>query len=77
MTRQRFRIASCGFVRVALRATLPLLVLLVGVAQSGSTQAVPYERTYRQSKSAVEILERGEEFFEARLCGAGALAREM
>jgi nifR3 family TIM-barrel protein len=29
-----------------------------------------------ESKSAVEILERVEEFFEARLCGAGALARE-
>jgi tRNA-dihydrouridine synthase B len=28
-----------------------------------------------ESKSAVEILERVEEFFEARLCGAGALAR--
>ena len=30
-----------------------------------------------ESKSAVEILERVEEFFEARLCGAGALAREV
>ncbi len=29
-----------------------------------------------ESKSAVEILSRVEEFFEARLCGAGALARE-
>jgi len=29
-----------------------------------------------ESKSAVEILVRVEEFFEARLCGAGALARE-
>jgi len=29
-----------------------------------------------ESKSAVEILDRVEEFFEARLCGAGALARE-
>ncbi len=29
-----------------------------------------------ESKSAVEILGRVEEFFEARLCGAGALARE-
>jgi nifR3 family TIM-barrel protein len=29
-----------------------------------------------ESKSALEILERVEEFFEARLCGAGALARE-
>jgi nifR3 family TIM-barrel protein len=29
-----------------------------------------------ESKSAIEILERVEEFFEARLCGAGALARE-
>jgi tRNA-dihydrouridine synthase len=30
-----------------------------------------------ESKSAVEILEQVEEFFEARLCGAGTLAREM
>jgi tRNA-dihydrouridine synthase B len=30
-----------------------------------------------ESKSAAEILGRVEEFFEARLCGAGALAREM
>ena len=30
-----------------------------------------------ESKSDVEILARVEEFFEARLCGAGALAREM
>jgi tRNA-dihydrouridine synthase len=30
-----------------------------------------------ESKSAAEILEQGEEFFEARLCGAGTLAREM
>jgi len=29
-----------------------------------------------ESKSAVEILSRVEEFFEARLCGAGALARD-
>jgi tRNA-dihydrouridine synthase B len=29
-----------------------------------------------ESKSAVEILSRVEDFFEARLCGAGALARE-
>jgi tRNA-dihydrouridine synthase len=30
-----------------------------------------------ESKTAPEILTRVEEFFEARLCGAGALAREM
>jgi tRNA-dihydrouridine synthase len=30
-----------------------------------------------ESKSAPEILGRVEEFFEARLCGAGTLAREM
>jgi hypothetical protein len=41
------------FVRVALRAVFPLVVLLVAV-QSGYAQAGPYERTYRQSKSAVE-----------------------
>ncbi len=30
-----------------------------------------------ETKSSVEILEQVEEFFEARLCGAGTLAREM
>ena len=39
--------------RAALRAVFPLVVLLVAV-QSGSAQAGSYERTYRQSKSAVE-----------------------
>jgi hypothetical protein len=38
--------------RAALRAALPLVALLMAV-QSGSAQAVPNERTYRQSKSAV------------------------
>src|SRR6266403_6242980 len=53
MTRRGFQIASrCA--RAALWAALPLLVLMVGAGQSGSAQAVPYERTYRQSKSAVE-----------------------
>jgi hypothetical protein len=42
------------FVRVALRAALPLALILVGAAQRGSAQAGPYERAYRQSKSAVE-----------------------
>jgi len=53
MTRRGFPIGRrCG--RAALWAALPLLVLMVGAGQSGSAQAVPYERTYRQSKSAVE-----------------------
>ncbi len=53
MTRRGFQIASrCA--RAELWAALPLLVLMVGAGQSGSAQAVPYERTYRQSKSAVE-----------------------
>ena len=43
-----------GFLRAAVRAALPPLVLLVGAMQSGSAQTSPYERTYRQSKSAVE-----------------------
>jgi tRNA-dihydrouridine synthase len=34
-------------------------------------------KTIYDSKSAPEILARVEEFFEAKLCGAGALAREM
>jgi hypothetical protein len=53
MTVRSSRIAS-RFVCSALRAALPLLVLLVTAAQSGRAQPVPYERTYRQSKSAVE-----------------------
>ena len=53
MTRRGFPIGRrCA--RAALWAALPLLVLMVGAGQSGSAQAVPYERTYRQSKSAVE-----------------------
>jgi hypothetical protein len=44
----------CQFVRAALWAALPLGLILVGAVRSGSAQAVPYERTYRQSKSAVE-----------------------
>ena len=43
-----------GFLRAAVRAALPPLVLLVGAMQSGSAQTGLYERTYRQSKSAVE-----------------------
>jgi hypothetical protein len=39
--------------RAALRAALALVALLMAV-QSGSAQALPNERTYRQSKSAVE-----------------------
>jgi hypothetical protein len=41
------------FFRAVLRAVFPLVVLLMAV-QSGGAQAGPYERTYRQSKSAVE-----------------------
>ena len=41
------------FLRAAPRAVFPLVVLVVAV-QSGSAQAGLYERTYRQSKSAVE-----------------------
>jgi hypothetical protein len=58
MTRRSFRGTTLSiprrFVRAALRSALPPLVLLVGAAQSGSAQAGPYERAYRQSKSAVE-----------------------
>src|SRR5258708_13013448 len=53
MTRRSFRIAS-RFVRAALGTALPLLMLLVAAATSDSAQAGHYERTYRQSKSAVE-----------------------
>ena len=53
MTRRSLPVAS-RWARAALWAALPLLVLMVCAGQSGSAQAVPYERTYRQSKSAVE-----------------------
>jgi hypothetical protein len=59
MTRRCFRGATLSIsiprrlLRGALRAVFPLAVLLMAV-QSGSGQAGPYERTYRQSKSAVE-----------------------
>jgi hypothetical protein len=52
MTRPSFRIAS-RLLRAALRAALPLALLLMAV-QTARAQAGPYERTYRQSKSAVE-----------------------
>jgi hypothetical protein len=57
MTRRGLPVATLSIprrlLRAALRAVFPLVVLLVAV-QSGYAQAVPYERTYRQSKSAVE-----------------------
>jgi len=57
MTRRSFRVATLSirrrFLPAALRAVFPLVVLLVA-EQSGYAQAGPYERTYRQSKSAVE-----------------------
>ncbi len=57
MTRRSFRGATLSIprrlLRAALRAALPMVALLMAV-QSGSAQAVPNERTYRQSKSAVE-----------------------
>src|SRR5258708_20770389 len=43
----------CRFLRAAVGAVFTLVVLLVAV-QSGSAQAGSYERSYRQSKSAVE-----------------------
>ena len=42
------------FLHATLRAAFLLVVLLMAAAQNGSAQAGPYERTYRQSKSAVE-----------------------
>jgi hypothetical protein len=49
-----YETSSTGLLRATLWAAFPLAVLLVAAAQSGSAQAEPYERTYRQSKSAVE-----------------------
>ena len=57
MTRRGFPIAMSiprRFLPAALWLVSPLVVLLLAAAQSGSRQAGPYERTYRQSKSAVE-----------------------
>src|ERR1019366_6208625 len=42
------------FLHATLRAAFLLVVLLMAAVQNGSAQAGPYERTYRQSKSAVE-----------------------
>jgi len=57
MTRRSLPVATLSIprrlLRAALRAVFPLVVLLVTV-QSGYAQAGPYERNYRQSKSAVE-----------------------
>lgn len=52
MTRESFR--ETNFVCSALLSALRLSVLLVAVTQSGQAQGGPYERTYPQSKSAVE-----------------------
>jgi hypothetical protein len=57
MTRRSFRVATSiprRFLPAALWLVFPPVVLLLAAAQSGSGQAGPYERTYRQSKSAVE-----------------------
>jgi hypothetical protein len=58
MTRRSLPVATLSIprqlLRAALWAALPLALILVGAAQRGSAQAGPYERTYRQSKSAVE-----------------------
>jgi len=56
MTGRGFPIATSiprRLLRTALRGVFPLVALLMAV-QSGSAQVGPYERTYRQSKSAVE-----------------------
>jgi hypothetical protein len=57
MTRRSLPVATLSIprrlLRAALRAVFPLVALLVAV-QSGYAQAGPYERAYRQSKSAVE-----------------------
>jgi hypothetical protein len=58
MTGRSFRVATLSNPRRLLRATLWAaflpVVLPMAAAQSDSAQAGPYERTYRQSKSAVE-----------------------
>ena len=57
MTRRSLPVATLSIprrlLRVAQRTVFPLVVLLAAV-QCGYTQSGPYERTYRQSKSAVE-----------------------
>jgi hypothetical protein len=58
MTRRSLPVATLSIpsrlLRAALWAALPLALILVGAAQRGMAQAGPYERAYRQSKSAVE-----------------------
>ncbi|HEX7423231.1 MAG TPA: hypothetical protein VF311_04995 [Terriglobales bacterium] len=58
MTQRSLPVATLSiprrFLHVTLRAAFLPVVLLMAAAQSGSAQAGPYERIYRQSKSAVE-----------------------
>ena len=53
MTRRSLPIAH-RLIRATLRAAFLLVVLVMAASQSGTAQAEPYERTYFQSKGAVE-----------------------
>jgi hypothetical protein len=53
MTGRRLRDLG-SFLRRQLSSMFLLVALLMAAAQSGSAQAGPYERNYRQSKSAIE-----------------------
>jgi hypothetical protein len=54
MTRRSLRDPGRFLLKALSSTTFLLAILLMAAAQSGSTQAGPYERNYRQSKSAVE-----------------------
>jgi nifR3 family TIM-barrel protein len=68
------------YFRMLIEEELPDAVGKMKQFASWFTHGVPGGASLRkaiyESKSAVEILSRVEEFFEARLCGAAALARE-
>jgi tRNA-dihydrouridine synthase B len=69
------------YFRMLIEEELPDAVGKMKQFASWFTHGVPggagLRKAIYESKNAVEILARVEEFFEARLCGAGALAREM
>ncbi|MHB8216708.1 MAG: tRNA dihydrouridine synthase DusB [Candidatus Sulfotelmatobacter sp.] len=68
------------YFRMLIEEELPDAVGKMKQFASWFTHGVPggagLRKAIYESKSAVEILGRVEEFFEARLCGAGALVRE-
>jgi nifR3 family TIM-barrel protein len=71
----------CTYFQMLIEEELPDAVGKMKQFASWFTHGVPggagLRKEIYESKNALEILSRVEEFFEARLCGAGALAREL